>query len=60
MRKTFDNILQPGQINVAREAEGSYVLDVGGNASAQQFDSVQSVWEALDEIDAPRRHAEAA
>jgi hypothetical protein len=59
MRRKFDNTPAP-PVNVCRDGEGQYILQRGDSRNVERFASVQSVWEALDELDAPRPYSRAA
>lgn len=60
MRKQFDNSTDANPVAVSKDNEGHYTLRLSGRPGPERYDDVQSVWKALDELDAPRAYAQAA
>lgn len=50
-------IIKEGVVNVSKDENGTYRLYADG--SHQEHTDIQSVWAALDEIDAPSRDTNA-
>ena len=50
---TIASITKEAFVNVSKTDDGGYCLD--SNGSRAKHTSIQSIWAALDEIDAPRR-----
>jgi hypothetical protein len=50
---SITSITKDGLVNISKTEDGSYCLNTNG--TREKHASVQSVWAALDELDAPRR-----